>query len=71
MDNNVTLEKITLTKEEAAETLGISRPTLDKLIRTDTTFPAFKIGRRVLISMTELNEWIVKQATERNILLVN
>ena len=63
--SEITTERIALTKEEAAEALGISRPTLDKLIKTDATFPAFKIGKRVLISMIELNKWATKQALNR------
>lgn len=53
--------KLTLTVEEAAEYLGVCRPTLLELTRTGE-FPAFRIGRRVLISRAGLEEWVAEQA---------
>ncbi len=61
--------QLTMSKEEAAKAIGVSRPTVDRLIRTDKTFPAIRIGRRVLISVAGLAKWIEKQASAKNCLL--
>jgi len=53
--------KLTLSISEAAALLGVSRPTVYNLIKRDD-FPAFPIGRRVLISRAGLAEWIEAQA---------
>ena len=48
---------------EAARLLGISRPTLYQLLnRAD--FPSFRVGSRVLISVSGLQEWIDRQTKE-------
>lgn len=47
-----------LTKAEAAEYLGVSRPVLDNLMR-EPDFPVVRIGaRRVFINREKLDEWI-------------
>lgn len=57
-------EKITLSVTEAAAVLGVSRPTVYQLIhRSD--FPAFKVGRRTMISRSALQEWAERLAEER------
>ena len=54
--------KRVLSVTEAAEALGISRPTLYTLLhRSD--FPSFRIGNRVLISMDGLHRWVAAQAS--------
>ncbi len=57
---------IAMSKEQAAEAIGVSRPTIDKLIRKDETFPHFRIGKRVLISSTELINWISRNSLEQS-----
>jgi len=48
---------------EAARLLGISRPTLYKLLnRAD--FPSFRVGSRVLISVSGLEAWIDRQTKD-------
>lgn len=55
------MDKFALSTTEAAEMLGISRPTLYTLInRAD--FPSFRVGSRVLISAEGLREWVQLQA---------
>lgn len=54
-------EKLTLTVTEAARTLGISRPTLYTLVHSEG-FPAFQIGKRILISRSGLEEWVQEQS---------
>ena len=55
-----TLEKMTLSVSDAAVVLGVSRPSVYRLIRSEG-FPVFKIGTRTLISRAGLSEWIEKQ----------
>ena len=58
-------DKIALSVTEAAEFLGISRPTMYKLInRAD--FPAdFRVGSRRLIHKEKLMEWVAAQTEAR------
>lgn len=61
-------EKIALSVAEAAELLGVSRPTVYQLIKRDD-FPVFKVGTRTLISRTGLEEWVTAQAESGGIAL--
>lgn len=54
-------DKLTLNITEAAELLGVSRPTVYQLIHRDD-FPSFTIGKRVLISRSGLEAWVAAQA---------
>lgn len=54
-------ERMTLSVAEAAKTLGISRPSLYSLLDRPG-FPAFRVGRRVLISRAGLERWIEQEA---------
>lgn len=56
-------EKICLTVEQAAQSLGISRPTLLGLTHT-AGFPCFRVGRRILIPKSALVTWADRQAAE-------
>jgi len=54
-------DKLALSVTEAAELLGVSRPTVYTLIhRAD--FPAFKLGSRTLISRAGLAKWVEEQS---------
>lgn len=59
MEQNKT--KIALSVTETAELLGVSRPTVYKLIKRGD-FPAFNIGSRTVISRTGLEAWVMEQA---------
>ena len=48
---------MTLTVEEMAEELNISRATAYKLVK-DNGFPAFNIGQRLLVNRKGLQKWI-------------
>lgn len=61
MQNNT---KLTVSITDTAEILGVSVPTVYKLIKRDD-FPSFKVGRRTLISYVGLSEWIERQTAER------
>lgn len=51
------LDKITLTVEEVGKRLGISRATAYKLVERPD-FPTLRIGRRIVIPVDGLNEWV-------------
>ena len=55
------VEKLTYSVTEAAEALGVSRPTMYELIHREG-FPSLKVGNRILISRKRLAEWIDQQA---------
>ena len=52
--------KMTLTVEEMAEELNIASPTAYSLVKQDT-FPAFRIGQRILINRSGLQKWLDRQ----------
>lgn len=54
-------DKLAYSTAEAAEVLGVSRPTVYTLMRR-TGFPAFKVGSRTLISAEGLRAWVQAQA---------
>ena len=54
------LEPLAVSAAEAARLLGVSRPTLYTLLNRED-FPSFRVGSRVLISVSGLREWIDRQ----------
>ena len=56
--------KIAVSVTEAAALLGLSRPTVYKLIHRGD-FPVMKIGSRTLIHREKLEEWAAAQTEER------
>ena len=54
------MEKMACSISEAAQMLGISRPTLYALL-DQPGFPAFRVGNRRLISVEGLRDWIRSQ----------
>ena len=60
------LEPLAVGTTEAARMMGISRPTLYKLLnRAD--FPSFRVGGRVLVSVSGLQAWIDRQAAKEGV----
>lgn len=55
------MDKLAYSSAEAAEVLGLSRPTIYQLMRR-TDFPSFKVGNRTLISAEGLRAWVQTQA---------
>lgn len=53
-----------LTLEEAAKSLGVSMPTMCKIV-SQKDFPAFRMGKRWIIPCHAFAEWLDKQARER------
>ena len=54
------IEPIAVNMTQAAALLGVSRPTMYALARSEG-FPAVKIGGRVLVSVDGLREWMSRQ----------
>lgn len=55
------MDKLAYSPTETAQVLGVSRPTVYKLMaRTD--FPSFKVGSRTLVSAEGLRAWVQAQA---------
>lgn len=59
------MEPLAVSAAEAARLLGVSKPKVYDLIRSEG-FPAFKLGGRTLISVDGLRTWI-KERTEVNV----
>ena len=54
-----TVPRLGLTREEAAEAIGVSPRTIDALIADRTSgFPVVRIGARVIIPVQGLNDWL-------------
>lgn len=56
-------DKLTVSVTEAAEMLGVSRPTVYSLLNRED-FPVFSVGKRRLISADGLRRWVAEQAGE-------
>ena len=56
------MEKLTISVREAAKIVGISATKLYELARSDG-FPAFTVGKRILVSTKGLASWIDAQAS--------
>lgn len=53
-------DRLTYSPTETAQALGVSRPTVYKLMaRAD--FPSFKVGSRTLVSAEGLRTWVQAQ----------
>ncbi len=57
-------DKLAYSTTEAAQALGISRPTLYQLLNRQD-FPSFRVGGRVLISVAGLQAWIDRQTAAK------
>ena len=55
------MEKLTITVEEMANVVGVSRPKAYELIHKEG-FPTVRIGRRVVIPIDGLKRWLEEQA---------
>lgn len=59
------IEPLAVSAGEAAKLLNISRPTLYALLNRED-FPSFRIGNRVLVSVSGLKNWVSRQTAERS-----
>ena len=56
-------QKLALTRKEAAQRLGVSLPSLDAFLRrSKSPLPHFRIGRKVVIPVASLDEWLNEEA---------
>lgn len=54
---HISIPKMTLTVEQMADELNISKPTAYNLVKSEG-FPAFAIGHRLLINRQGLQQWL-------------
>lgn len=55
------MDKLTMTVEEAAKVIGVSRPVAYELAK-QTGFPCVRVGRRLLVSVEGLRQWVLREA---------
>lgn len=55
------VDKLAYSPTETAQVLGVSRPTVYRLMKR-ADFPAFKVGSRTLVSADGLRAWVQAQA---------
>lgn len=60
-------EKISLSVTEAAQLLGVSRPTMYSIVKRDDFDAVYKVGSRTLIHRRKLEAWATRQTEARNI----
>ena len=58
--------KQTLTVKELQKILSISRVTAYTLVNSEG-FPAFRIGKKILVNVDALSEWMKKQGEKKNV----
>lgn len=56
-------EALALSQKKMARELGVSVPTLRKMMAEDPTLPYRRIGRRVLFSRAAVEDWL--RSTEK------
>lgn len=57
------LDKLTISVQELSEVLGISKVTAYKVVNTDG-FPVLKLGKRVVVPVEALHEWLKENTTK-------
>ena len=55
------MEKNCITVTEMGERMGISRSMAYTLANSQGFYPAFRLGKRVLVSITALEKWLDEQ----------
>ena len=56
------MDRLTMTVSEMAHQLGISKPKAYELVKRED-FPAVFIGKRIIIPVHALEEWLINSAT--------
>ncbi|MEA4894099.1 MAG: helix-turn-helix domain-containing protein [Oscillospiraceae bacterium] len=54
-------ERLAMSVEEMADSLGINRISAYQLTKRQDFYPAFRIGRRILINTSRLQTWMDEQ----------
>lgn len=60
------MDKLVLSVSDLAVTLGISRTTAYELIARED-FPSARLGKRIVIPVDALNEWLKRGGTDANV----
>lgn len=55
------MTNVTISIAQAANLLGVSQPTMYQLARR-ADFPAFRVGKRLLVDVAGLETWVHKQS---------
>lgn len=58
-------QRITVTLQDAVKLTGIGRRRLEELAKVDINFPSFKIGRKTMIHVEQLNKYLEQKAKAR------
>lgn len=58
------MEKMLMTVEEMRKVTGFSRPMAYKILNRED-FPKIRIGRRVMIPVKQLEQWIEEQSMKK------
>lgn len=59
------MDKLCFNAREAAEALGVSLPTFYEL-SSRSDFPRVKVGRRTLVPVDALREWLAREAAQHD-----
>ena len=57
------MEKVTITVKEMAEVLSIGLTAAYELVNSEGFYPAFRIGRKLLINVDRLRKWVDEQSS--------
>ena len=56
--------RMTMSVDELSKELGLSRIYCYELVRRPDFYPAFKVGRRILINVNRLEQWMNEQGNQ-------
>jgi len=56
------IKKLAVDAMQAAEMIGCGRSLIYELINRPDFYPAFRIGRKVLVNVEKLKQWIDEQS---------
>ena len=59
------MDKLSITIQEASELTTISYDQIAEWAETDETFPVFKVGKKRIIEVSLLQEWLQKRCQNR------
>lgn len=65
MAKNIEDEHLCYLPIQAAKAMNVGKETIYNWIKTDRSFPCFKVGNKTLIPIDVLKEWIRKKAKLR------
>lgn len=60
------MENICITVQEMGKRLGVSRAMAYNLVNAQGFYPAFRIGKRVLVRLDSLEKWLDEQTAPRS-----